>query len=204
MINLAILISGRGSNMKAILNFAATKKIINPTVVISNNYDAAGIKIASKFGIDTIIIPNIKDRRIYDKKLEKTLLKYKITPKNGLICLAGFMRVLGADLTKKYKNRIMNIHPSLLPAFAGLNAQKQAIEYGAKYSGCTIHFVDSGIDTGPIILQAIVKIKDNDNHISLAKKILRKEHQLYTKAINLFATKKLIIDGKIVKIINQV
>ena len=203
MINLAILISGKGSNMKAILNFATTKKIINPVIVISNNYDAPGIKIASKFGINTRIIPNIKDRRTYDKKLEQILLKYNVTPKNGLICLAGFMRILGDDLTKKYKNRIMNVHPSLLPAFAGLNAQKQAIEYGAKYSGCTIHFVDTGIDTGPIILQAVVKIKDNDNHISLTKKILYKEHQLYPKAINLFVAKKLIVDGKIVKITNN-
>lgn len=186
--------------MEAILNFAIKKKVVTPVIIISNNYDAAGIKIASKFGINIKILPNLKDRKMYDKKLEQILHKYNVTPKNGLICLAGFMRILGEGIIRKYKNRIMNIHPSLLPAFAGLNAQKQAIEYGVKYSGCTVHFVDGGIDTGPIILQDIVKIQDDDDHISLAKKILHKEHQIYPKAINLFATKKLIIDGRTVKI----
>ncbi len=186
--------------MEAILNFAIKKKVVNPVIIISNNYDAAGIKIASKFGINIKILPNLKDRKMYDKKLEQILHKYNVTPKNGLICLAGFMRILGEGIIRKYKNRIMNIHPSLLPAFAGLGAQKQAIEYGVKYSGCTVHFVDGGIDTGPIILQDIVKIQDDDDHISLAKKILHKEHQIYPKAINLFATKKLIIDGRTVKI----
>ena len=186
--------------MEAILNFAIKKKVVTPVIIISNNYDATGIKIASKFGINIKILPNLKDRKMYDKKLEQILHKYNVTPKNGLICLAGFMRILGEGIIRKYKNRIMNIHPSLLPAFAGVGAQKQAIEYGVKYSGCTVHFVDGGIDTGPIILQDIVKIQDDDDHISLAKKILHKEHQIYPKAINLFATKKLIIDGRTVKI----
>jgi len=186
--------------MEAILNFAIKKKVVTPVIIISNNYDATGIKIASKFGINIKILPNLKDRKMYDKKLEQILHKYNVTPKNGLICLAGFMRILGEGIIRKYKNRIMNIHPSLLPAFAGLGAQKQAIEYGVKYSGCTVHFVDGGIDTGPIILQDIVKIQDDDDHMSLAKKILHKEHQIYPKAINLFATKKLIIDGRTVKI----
>lgn len=186
--------------MRAILKFASKKKTINPVIIISNNHLAPGIKIASKFGIQTEIIENTRDQNVYDKKLLTTLKKHNVTPKNGLICLAGFMRILSNDFIKKYKNRIINIHPSLLPAFPGLNAQKQAIKYGVKYSGCTVHLVDSGIDTGPIILQAITKVDEHDNNVSLSKKILSKEHQIYVRAIELFAAKKICIKGRIVKI----
>ncbi|MDH3192101.1 MAG: phosphoribosylglycinamide formyltransferase [Nitrosopumilus sp.] len=200
MLNLGILISGRGSNMEAILKSIKRKKIpINPSIVISNKADAKGLKIAQKLGIKTEIIESRGfkgNRQDYDKKIITVLKKYKVTPNNGLVCLAGFMRILSPEFVKTYKNRIINIHPALLPAFPGLDAQKQAIDYGSKYSGCTVHFVDSGVDTGPIILQAIVKVKNNDTEDTLAKRILVKEHQTYPEAVRLFAEKKIKIHGK--------
>lgn len=186
--------------MEAILKSIKRKKIpINPAVVISNKSDAKGLKIAQRLGIKTEVIESkdFKGSRLeYDKKIISTLEKYGVTPKNGLVCLAGFMRIISPEFVKKYKNRIINIHPALLPAFPGLDAQKQAIECGAKYSGCTVHFVDSGVDTGPIILQSIVKIKKGDTEKTLSKRILVKEHQAYPEAIRLFAEKKIKILGR--------
>ncbi|MCH8995494.1 MAG: phosphoribosylglycinamide formyltransferase [Thaumarchaeota archaeon] len=200
MQNLAILISGRGSNMEAILKSIKRKKIpINPKVVISNKPDARGLKIAQKLGVKTEVIESVGlkgDRWEYDKKIVSVLTKYDITPKNGLICLAGFMRIISPQFIRKYKNRIMNIHPALLPSFPGLHAQKQALKYGAKYSGCTIHFVDDGVDTGPVIIQAVVKVNYNDTEKTLSKRILVKEHQMYPEAIRLFAEKKIMIEGR--------
>ena len=186
--------------MEAILKSIKRKKIpINPAVIISNKSDAKGLKIAQKLGIKTEVIKSkdFKGSRLdYDKKIISTLEKYGVTPKNGLVCLAGFMRIISPEFVKKYKNRIINIHPALLPAFPGLDAQKQAIEYGSKYSGCTVHFVDSGVDTGPIILQLIVKIRKGDTEKTLSKRILAKEHQAYSEAIRLFAEKKIKISGR--------
>jgi len=186
--------------MEAILKSIKRKKIpINPAVVISNKSDAKGLKIAQRLGIKTEVIEskNFKGSRLeYDKKIISTLEKYGVTPKNGLVCLAGFMRIISPEFVKKYKNRIINIHPALLPSFPGLDAQKQAIEYGSKYSGCTVHFVDSGVDTGPIILQSIVKIRKSDTEKTLSKRILAKEHQVYPEAIRLFAEKKIKISGR--------
>jgi phosphoribosylglycinamide formyltransferase-1 len=186
--------------MEAILKSIKRKKIpINPAVIISNKSDAKGLKIAQKLGIKTEVIKSkdFKGSRLdYDKKIISTLEKYGVTPKNGLVCLAGFMRIISPEFVKKYKNRIINIHPALLPAFPGLDAQKQAIEYGSKYSGCTVHFVDSGVDTGPIILQSIVKIRKGDTEKTLSKRILAKEHQAYSEAIRLFAEKKIKISGR--------
>jgi phosphoribosylglycinamide formyltransferase-1 len=186
--------------MEHILKSIKRKKIpINPAVVISNKSDARGLKIAQRLGIKTEIIES-KDfkgsRWEYDKKIISTLEKYGVTPKNGLVCLAGFMRIISPEFVKKYKNRIINIHPALLPSFPGLDAQKQAIEYGSKYSGCTVHFVDSGVDTGPIILQSIVKIRKGETEKTLSKRILTKEHQAYPEAIRLFAEKKIKISGR--------
>jgi phosphoribosylglycinamide formyltransferase-1 len=186
--------------MESILKTIKRKKIpINPAIVISNKSDAKGLKIAQKFGIKTEIIES-KDfkgsRTEYDKKIISVLEKYGVTPKNGLVCLAGFMRIISPEFVKKYRNRIINIHPALLPSFPGLDAQKQALEYGAKYSGCTVHFVDSGVDTGPIILQSIVKIKKEDTEETLSKRILAKEHKAYPEAIRLFAEKKIKISGR--------
>jgi len=186
--------------MEAILKSIKRKKIpINPAIIISNKSDAKGLKIAQRLGIKTEVIESkdFKGSRLeYDKKIISTLERYGVTPKNGLVCLAGFMRIISPEFVKKYKNRIINIHPALLPAFPGLNAQKQAIEYGSKYSGCTVHFVDSGVDTGPIILQSIVKIKKGDTEKTLSKRILAKEHQAYPEAIRLFAEKKIKISGR--------
>ena len=204
MKNLGILISGRGSNMESILKAIKKRKIpINPAVVISNKPSAKGLTIAKKMGIQTEVIDSSKykgKRLQFDKEIISTLKKYKVTPTNGLVCLAGFMRIIGPHFIKEYKNKILNIHPALLPAFPGLDAQKQAIEFGAKYSGCTIHFVDEDVDTGPIIIQEIVKISNNDTEKTLKKKILEKEHEIYPKAIELFAKKKISIKGRKVKI----
>jgi len=186
--------------MEAILKSIKRKKIpINPKVVISNKPDAKGLKIAQKLGIKTEIIESVGvkgNRWEYDKKIVTVLTKYGVTPKNGLICLAGFMRIISPQFIRKYKNRIMNIHPALLPAFPGLHAQLQAIKYGAKYSGCTVHFVDEGVDTGPVIIQAVVKVNNNDTEKTLSKRILIKEHQMFPEAVRLFAEKKIRISGR--------
>ena len=175
------------------------KNIINPAVVISNKPDAKGLQIAEKMGISTEVVKskNFKGTRWeYDKEIVKTLSKYHVTPQAGLVCLAGFMRIISPEFVKKYKNRIINIHPALLPAFPGLNSQKQALDYGAKYTGCTVHFVDAGMDTGPIIIQSMLKIKEGDTEESLSKKILRQEHIIYPKAVKLFAKNKIKISGR--------
>jgi len=185
--------------MEAILKSIKKEKIeINPAIVISNKADAKGLQIAKKMGIKTEVIESkgFKERRDYDKKIIESLKEHKVTPKNGLVCLAGFMRIISPEFVKEYKNKIINIHPALLPSFQGLDAQKQAVNYGAKYSGCTVHFVDSGVDTGPIILQEIIKVRDNDTEETLAKRILAKEHKAYPKAVKLFAEKKIKIYGR--------
>ena len=181
--------------MESILKSIKNKKIpINPTVVISNKKNARGLKIAEKLGINVEVVESkgFKGSRAeYDKKIITILTKYGVTPRNGLVCLAGFMRIISPEFVKKYKNRIINIHPALLPSFPGLDSQKQAIEHGAKFSGCTVHFVDAKMDSGPIIIQAVVKIKENDTIESLTKKILKEEHRIYPEAVNLFARKKI-------------
>ncbi len=186
--------------MESILKSIKKKKIpINPAVVISNKSDAKGLTIAKKLGVNIEVIEskNFKGNRTeYDKKIISTLVKYGVTPKDGLVCLAGFMRIISPEFVKKYKNRIINMHPALLPSFPGLDSQKQALDYGAKYSGCTVHFVDSGMDTGPVIIQAVVEIKENDTEKSLSKKILKEEHRIYPEAVNLFARKKIKVSGR--------
>lgn len=185
--------------MEAILKAIKKKKIpIKPVVVISNKPDARGLKIAKKMGVKTEVIESSGfkgDRWNYDKKIISVLTKHGVTPKNGLVCLAGFMRIISPQFIRKYKNRIMNIHPALLPAFPGLHAQRQAVKHGAKYSGCTVHFVDEGVDTGAVILQLVVPVKDNDTEDSLSRRILTKEHQAYPEAVRLFAEKKIRISG---------
>ena len=186
--------------MESILKSIKKKKIpINPAVVISNKSDAKGLTIAKKLGVNIEVIEskNFKGNRTeYDKKIISTLVKYGVTPKDGLVCLAGFMRIISPEFVKKYKNRIINMHPALLPSFPGLDSQKQALDYGAKYSGCTVHFVDSGMDTGPVIIQAVVEIKENDTEKSLSKKILKEEHRIYPQAVSLFARKKIKVLGR--------
>ena len=189
--------------MKAILSAVKKQKIpINPAVVISNKSSARGLKIAQSLGIQTEIVESKGfqgNRWEYDQKIMRVLNKYGVTPKNALICLAGFMRILSPEFIKKFKNRILNIHPAILPAFPGLDAQKQAIESGVRYSGCTVHFVDEGVDTGPILVQEIVKIKNDDTEETLSKRILTKEHKAYVKAVKLIAEKKISVMGRNVK-----
>ena len=190
--------------MESILKAIKKQKIpINPAIVISNKSNAKGLAIAKKMGVQTAVIDSskYKGRRLqFDKEIISTLRKYNVTPTNGLVCLAGFMRIVSPHFIKEYKNKILNIHPALLPAFPGLDAQKQAIEFGVKYSGCTVHFVDEGVDTGPIIIQGIVEIGNKDTEKTLTKKILIKEHEIYPKAVELFAKKKLSIKGRRVRI----
>jgi len=186
--------------MEAILKSIKKKKIpIKPAVVISNKPNARGLKIAEKLGVKTVVVESkgFKGSRWdYDKKIIAILKEYGVTSNNGLVCLAGFMRIISPQFIKKYKNRIMNIHPALLPAFPGLDVQKKAVDYGVKHSGCTVHFADLGVDTGPIIIQAVVKVKDNDTGKTLAKRILKQEHRIYPEAVRLFARKKIRISGR--------
>ena len=192
--------------MEAILKTIKKQKIpIKPSVVISNKPNARGLRIAAKLGVKTEVIQskNFKGNRIeYDKKIISVLTKNGVTQKNGIVCLAGFMRIISTYFIKKYKNRILNIHPALLPAYPGLDAQKKALENGARYTGCTVHLVDEGVDSGPIILQAVVKVNENDTEEKLSKRILSKEHKIYPQAVNLFAQKKIRILGRRIKILN--
>jgi phosphoribosylglycinamide formyltransferase 1 len=199
VLKLAILISGRGSNLRSILQAIATRTLIgtNAKVVISNNPHARGIAVAKQFNIATeILSPSGLRGWSYDKRLVSLLEKYDVSPSNGLVCLAGYMRVLSPEFVAKYKMRIINVHPSLLPAFPGLHAQKQALEYGVKVSGCTIHFVDEKVDSGSILLQRSVRVLDSDSEETLSKRILAQEHKLYPQAIRLIAERKVTLKGR--------
>ena len=199
MLKLAILISGRGSNLRSILQAIATRTLIgtNAKVVISNNPHARGIAVAKQFNIATeILSPSGMRGWSYDKRLVSLLEKYDVSPSNGLVCLAGYMRVLSPEFVARYKMRIINVHPSLLPAFPGLHAQKQALEYGVKVSGCTIHFVDEKVDSGSILLQRSVRVLDSDSEETLSKRILAQEHKLYPHAIRLIAERKVTFKGR--------
>lgn len=199
MLKLAILISGRGSNLRSILQAIATRTLIgtDAKVVISNNPQARGIAVAKQFNIATeILSPSGLRGWSYDKRLVSLLEKYDVSPSNGLVCLAGYMRVLSPEFVAKYKMRIINVHPSLLPAFPGLHAQKQALEYGVKVSGCTIHFVDEKVDSGSILLQRSVRVLDSDSEEILSKRILAQEHKLYPQAIRLIAERKVTLKGR--------
>jgi phosphoribosylglycinamide formyltransferase 1 len=199
VLKLAILISGRGSNLRSILQAIATRTLIgtDAKVVISNNPQARGIAVAKQFNIATeILSPSGLRGWSYDKRLISLLERYDVSPSNGLVCLAGYMRVLSPEFVAKYKMRIINVHPSLLPAFPGLHAQKQALEYGVKVSGCTIHFVDEKVDSGSILLQRSVRVLDSDSEETLSKRILAQEHKLYPQAIRLIAERKVTFKGR--------
>jgi phosphoribosylglycinamide formyltransferase 1 len=200
MINLGILISGRGSNMNAILSAIQRHiiKNVRPAIVISNRINAPGLRIAfEKFKVPVkVILSNGLKGCDYDRQIASVLREYGVTPRCGLICLAGFMHIVSPEFVKMYNMRIMNIHPSLLPTFPGLHAQKQAIEYGVKVSGCTVHFVDEGIDSGPIIAQKAVPVFDSDTEEILSSRILRQEHKLYPKSVKLFAEGKIMVKGR--------
>jgi phosphoribosylglycinamide formyltransferase-1 len=200
LINLGILISGRGSNMDAILSAIKSGKIKNakPSVVISNKPDAAGLKIASeKYDVPTKVIPSdgVKGWE-YDQKVVGALQEHGVTAQSGLVCLAGFMRIISPEFVRKYKMRILNIHPALLPSFPGLHAQKQALEYGVRVTGCTVHFVEEGVDSGPVILQKPVPVMDGDTEETLSARILEQEHQLYPEAVRLFSEGRIKVQGR--------
>lgn len=198
MINLGILISGRGSNMESILNFLKENNIadICPKIVISSKPEADGLKKASKFGVPTRVVSNNSKGWDYDREIINILQEYDVNPENGLVCLAGYMRLLSPEFVRKYKMRIMNIHPSLLPSFPGLNSQKKALDYGVKVTGCTVHFVDEGLDSGPVIAQRHVTVLDNDTFETLSERILVQEHILYPDCVKLFSEKRLLVEGR--------
>jgi len=194
---LAVLVSGRGSNLQAIIDSIDREELdAHLSIVISNTKDTMALKRAEKHGIKTIFIDpsTYLNSKEYDKALVLKLKEFSI----DLICLAGYMRILGEEVIQTFEKKIINIHPSLLPAFPGLNAQKQAINHGVKFSGCTVHFVDSGVDSGPIILQTVVPVYDNDDEKSLSKRILEQEHYLYPKAIKMIQENKIRLNGRTV------
>ena len=194
---LAVLVSGRGSNLQAIMDSIDREELdAHLSIVISNTKDAMALKRAEKHEIKTIFIDpsNYSSSKEYDKALILKLKEFSI----DLICLAGYMRILGEEIIQTFEKKIINIHPSLLPAFPGLNAQKQAISHGVKFSGCTVHFVDSGVDSGPIILQTVVPVYENDDEKSLSKRILEQEHYLYPKAIKMIQENKIRLNGRTV------
>lgn len=198
MINLGILISGRGSNMESILNFLKENNIadICPKIVISSKTEAEGLKKALKFGVPTRVVSNNSKGWDYDREIINILQEYDVNPENGLVCLAGYMRLLSPEFVRKYKLRIMNIHPSLLPSFPGLNSQKKALDYGVKVTGCTVHFVDEGLDSGPVIAQKHVTVLDNDTFETLSERILVQEHILYPYCVKLFSEKRILVEGR--------
>jgi phosphoribosylglycinamide formyltransferase 1 len=194
MTNLAILLSGRGSNFEAIarnvLSGALPARI---AVVVSNREDAAGIERARALGFEARVIPSKgKDRDTFDCEVVAALRELEVE----IVCLAGFMRVLGPYFVRAFPGRILNIHPALLPAFPGLDAQKQAFDYGVKFSGCTVHLVDEGVDTGPILCQAVVPVLDDDTVETLSARILKEEYRIYSEAIRLVAENRVCIEGR--------
>lgn len=203
MINLGILISGRGSNMESILNFLKENKItdIRPKIIISSKPEAEGLRKASKFGVPTRVVSNNSKGWDYDSEIVNVLQEYDVNPDNGLVCLAGYMRLLSSEFVKKYKMRILNIHPSLLPSFPGLNSQKKALDYGVKVTGCTVHFVDEGLDSGPIIAQKHVPVLDDDTSETLSDRILEQEHILYPYCVQLFSENRISVQGRRVTVI---
>lgn len=201
MKKIAVLLSGRGSNFKAIYESIENKYITNAyiAVVISNKEDAKGLAFAKEKGIDAIFV-NPKEypsRQDYDMRVADIIDSYN----PDLVCLAGYMRIVSEKFVKRFQNKLINIHPSLLPSFPGLDAQKQAVEYGVKFSGCTVHFVDEKVDHGAIILQSAVEVGDDDDEDSLSSRILKEEHKLYSKAVKLFLEDKLQVEGRKVKIL---
>ncbi len=192
---IAVFISGRGSNFIAILN-EINKGTINGSIelVISDNPDAKGLLYARDNDIECAVFKKSKDcsRSDYFDKIISTLKARDI----DLILLAGFMKVLSGNIVRAYRNRILNIHPALLPSFPGEQAQKQALEDGVKFSGCTVHIVDEGVDTGPIVLQETVPVLDDDTEEILSDRILEKEHIIYSRAVKLFCDDKLSITGR--------
>jgi phosphoribosylglycinamide formyltransferase-1 len=196
--NIAVLVSGRGSNLQSIIDNVESGNIRNAkiSVVVSDAKDAFALERARRHGIAAIYINprSFVDKKAYEQEILKTLGRYDI----GLILLAGYMRIVGREVIEAYRNKIINVHPALLPSFMGLHAQKQAFDYGVRISGCTVHFVDEGMDTGPIILQRCVPVLEGDTADTLAARILEQEHQIFPEAVKLFVEGKLKVEGRVV------
>ncbi len=194
MKRLGILLSGRGSNFEAIADSVAAGRIdARIGIVISNRPEARGLEVARQRGLPAVAIPSRGlDREIYDRLLIEELHRHSV----DLVCLAVFMRLLSAAFVREFPQRILNIHPSLLPAFPGLDAQHQALEHGVKISGCTVHFVDEFLDAGPIVLQAAVPVRDDDTVESLSARILEQEHRIYSEAIAIVLSGRYRIEGR--------
>jgi len=192
---IAVLLSGRGSNFEALADSVAAGRIPNAeiAIVVSNRENAPGIEKARARGFDARVIPSKGlEREAYDRQVAAALREKNV----DLVCLAGYMRLLSPYFVDAFRGRILNIHPSLLPAFPGLEPQRQALEHGVKFSGCTVHFVDENLDAGPIILQAAVPIEDADTPETLAARILREEHRIYTEAVRLVLEGRVRIEGR--------
>jgi len=192
---LGVLISGRGSNLEAILDAIAARRLdARVGVVVSNQADARGLERAEAAGVPTAVVSH-KDyasREAFDEAVLARLNQHDV----DVVCLAGFMRILSPVLVRAFSNRVLNIHPSLLPAFVGLHAQRQAVEHGVRVSGCTVHLVDEELDHGPILAQASVRVEESDSEESLSARILEQEHKLYPEAIQLILDGKVRIDGR--------
>ncbi len=194
-----ILISGRGSNMLSIAGACREGRIpASVALVISNRPGAPGLEKAASMGIETLVLDSkeSRGREDHDMKMASELEAREVT----LVCLAGYMKLLSPAFIRSFRGRIMSIHPGLLPAFPGLHAQRQAVEYGVRWSGATVHLVDEGLDTGPIILQATVPVHQEDTEETLAARILAEEHRIYPEAVRLFFEGRLSIEGRRVRI----
>ncbi len=194
MKRLGILLSGRGSNFEAIAgNVAAGRIDAEIAVVISNRPEARGLETARAMGLNAVAIPSKgMEREAYDRLVVAELKRHQV----DLVCLAGFMRLLSAYFVREFPQRILNIHPALLPSFPGLDAQHQALEHGVKISGCTVHFVDEHLDAGPIVLQAAVPVLDGDTADTLSARILKEEHRIYSEAIGIMLSGKWRVEGR--------
>ncbi|RJQ22832.1 MAG: phosphoribosylglycinamide formyltransferase [Nitrospiraceae bacterium] len=195
MLTLGVLASGRGSNFQSIIDSIESGFIrAKISVLITDNPNAYAIERAGKHNIEPIVLKpkDFPDKNAYYFRIAEELEKRGV----GLVILAGFMRVVGKALINKYRNRIMNIHPALLPSFPGLHGQKQAVDYGTQISGCTVHFVDEGMDTGPIIIQAAVPAYHDDTEETLSERILKQEHRIFPYAIKLYSEGRLSVDGR--------
>jgi phosphoribosylglycinamide formyltransferase-1 len=186
---IGVLLSGRGSNFEALADSVAAGRISGAeiAVVVSNRDGALGIEKAKERAIAARVIPSKGlEREAYDRQVVAVLNEHKV----DLVCLAGYMRLLSPFFVASFPNRILNIHPSLLPSFPGLESQRQALEYGVKFAGCTVHFVDENLDAGPIVLQATVPVRDEDTEETLSSRILAEEHRIYTEAV------RIVLEGK--------
>lgn len=199
---IAILLSGRGSNFEALTDSVSNGRIPNAeiSVVISHREGAPGIERARARGIDARVVPSKGlDRDAYDRQVVAVLQEKRI----DLVCLAGYMRLLSSYFVQAFRGRILNIHPSLLPAFPGLEAQRQALEHGVKFAGCTVHFVDENLDAGPIILQATVPVRDDDTVDSLSARILAEEHRIYSEAVRIVLEGRYRVEGRRVVLLKE-